>query len=66
MVLEDPKQLENISSAAFNDISSEQSCTVIEIKEEGFNMKPDTKKNLSKAKWSMRNIEVVICQSQTY
>ncbi len=56
-MLDDAKQLENINSTAVNDVSSEQSCTVTDIKSEWFDRK--LKKRLSKAKWSATNMRGV-------
>lgn len=56
LILEDLKQLENINNTAFNDVSSEQSCTVTNIKRKWFNMTLDAKKRLVKVKRSMTNI----------
>lgn len=51
-VVGDPKQLDNLNPAA-NDMTSEQFCTVTEIKKECFDMKLDAKNCLSKAKRSV-------------
>lgn len=38
VLIEDPKQLENINNTAVNDMSLEQCCSVTEEKTEWFNM----------------------------
>ena len=51
-VAADLKHLENMNPAA-NNVSSEQLCTVTEIKKECFDVKLEIKKGLSKAQQSM-------------
>lgn len=43
IVLEDPKEFEDINSTAANTLSSDQRCTVTEIKSDWFNIRLDAK-----------------------